>query len=359
MIGTLPNIRIQRMIQLNRKLGHKTKLLFTSKGKDKYKTYTDFREDSPIAFESEKSFYLGKVTDEQISILNNLIDEFDPEVLHVHDIFMMFYALKSLSGLHSEIAIIYDDHEYWSLMWYFNYKFNLKSFNLITASKCYYKYRMFKRWEKKYVHKTSVVTVSKGIRDLHIRETNPKNCIYIPNMPTITEISSIPNFERAKQKTALHIGEDFTVKSPLRFTGHLLDTWKKEKPSRLIVIGDEHLTSDECIQSIGKIPHSSIYKYIGEAHFGLLPYLPHPFHDKISPNKMYMYAHGGALPVLPTNVYFPDVPIEIPRFSSVQEIIEIVRSHPTVDPQEIKTIAKKSLVMDIYLDELKTFYENL
>jgi hypothetical protein len=214
-------------------------------------------------------------------------------------------------------------------------------------------------WERRYVPKTSVITVSDELSELHQNQNKPLHSIFISNMPTSDEIKSIPEVEKLPDRTAIYIGADFTRKVATRNTGNILSAWQERKPATLIVIGDPKLPSTEVINSVGFIPHSSIYEHIGTAHFGILPFLPHPFHDKISPNKIYMYFHGGSLPIIPNNVYFPDIPVEIPRFSSINELMDHVKNTPYVDSGELKSIAKKHLVMDTFLEKLRHFYEKV
>ena len=116
-----------------------------------------------------------------------------------------------------------------------------------------------------------------------------------------------------------------------------------------------HPQDRNSFQSFGYLKHIDIYQIINKAWWGLLPFIPHPFHAYASPNKLYMYIHAGALPILS---HYYRCELEVPRFSSFSGLLQLFRHLDEPDQAQLIHFARNKLIMDNYLDNLKLAYEN-
>ncbi|MFW9856156.1 MAG: glycosyltransferase [Candidatus Thorarchaeota archaeon] len=351
----LPDVRVERFIQLDSMLGHSN--AFFGDISDPLQSALELPHSMKyFNIEIGRQFRWGIIKQKYFDMIEKTIIEFDPDVIHAHNIYFLNFINRFLTKTKSVTPIVYNDHEYWSKSMQIISSAFFSSLNWFRAIRTRYRSWIYQKWEKKFVHNRTVLTVSKKIAEAHEENYNPSFVSYIPNMPTLKECSAINLVERRKQKTVVYIGSDFTVKNvPCRNTGTILEEWTKQKPAKLILIGDSNIQSDDVITSLGTIPHISLYHHASMAHFGALAYLPHHFHEYISPNKIYIYIHAGALPILPKSVPFE---VDVPRFSSTPEFLEILHNHSIPDANELRSIAAESLIADNYLGTLKEAYED-
>ncbi|UCG02606.1 MAG: glycosyltransferase [Candidatus Heimdallarchaeota archaeon] len=350
----LVSTRAERFIQLDSKLGHNVGFLGGFERPPTPKL--DILDNLALYHVGlNRGFFLGRISNDHYEKLGAAIDDFDPDIIHAHNIHFLNFVQIYLKKNRVEIPIVYNDHEFWSERASLIYKDHLSSLNLIKSLQTYYKFRLFKRWEKSYVPISAVLTVSKEIADAHSKKYTPKFVSYIPNMPTNAELNKARFDDREEERTAVYVGPDFSKReNPFRDARGLLKMWRKKRPAKLILLGDPFAHTDESVKSLGRVPHMKIYEYSSNAHFGLLPYLPHYFHEYCSPNKIYIYIHSGALPILPKKLRFE---VDVPRFSTAEEFFAILSNSPLPDVDEVKMIAKDTLIADRYLENLKQAYE--
>ncbi|MFW9905689.1 MAG: hypothetical protein ACFFFH_15255 [Candidatus Thorarchaeota archaeon] len=350
----LPDVRIERFILLDHQLGHTCG--FIGETDDPLITALDLKMPLPIYnLKIDRSFRLGSYSQENLENLNSTLIDFNPDILHIHNLYFLSFIRQFFKKRTLSFSFVYNDHEYWSETNYLRYKGFKSSLKLHKALSSYYKAYLYKKWEKRFIPGQVVITVSEEIMKIHDIKFSAKFATFIPNMPILDEVNQAIFSKKADEKTAVYIGKDFTNKHvPTRYTGDILEMWKEIKPAKLIVIGDNRLQSDDCIYSTGIVPHMKLYDYSSRAHFGLLAYNPHYFHKYISPNKIYIYIHAGALPILPRNVPFE---VDVPRFSNQTELFEILEHHHLPDLNEIRNLARDTLVADNFIDRLKQAYE--
>ncbi|MHA1228040.1 MAG: hypothetical protein ACTSPV_14940 [Candidatus Hodarchaeales archaeon] len=350
----LPDVRIERFIQLDSLLKHSS--AFAGIIDTPLSTHLNLPDNiRSFHLSIDRSFRLGLIRDQIFDEFGVILDTYDPDLIHVHNIYFLNFLLKFFKRNHKDLPWVYNDHEFWSESMYLRFRGHMSSLRLFKASRAYYKHLLFKKWEKKYVFSKVVMTVSQEIMKAHQHRFQAKFATFIPNMPTLAELASINTLDRNTDKTAIYIGSDFTRKTvPSRFTGNILAQWKQARPAQLNVVGDPSITSSDIITSIGIVPHFDLYRYSSQAHFGLLAYLPHPFHKFISPNKIYIYIHAGALPILPKDVPFE---VDVPRFSNTTELFEIIRKQTVPSKEDLQKMARDYLIADRFIDRLKQAYE--
>jgi len=151
-----------------------------------------------------------------------------------------------------------------------------------------------------------------------------------------------------------YIGNDITRMEPSMyrdmraFWRMFKSIYDKTRRVKIIVIGDKKLISNEMVQSIGYVKHVEMYKYITKSHYGVLAWAPSPFHKYCNPNKPYIYAHGGSIPIITSSL--TDVVDDLGKYSVLipcdnfeEELKNKMKELLTYDCSEINKLRRQLL----------------
>lgn len=197
--------------------------------------------------------------------------------------------------------MVLDDHELYSLeITEVEHKGLIKKIILL------YKKRLFENLEKIIAHNHPIIVVSEKIKEYYLTHYGvPKGKIFvIKNYPTLVEVERIKFKELDCRRIVMsYIGEDIIKYKgrkyrDMRITYEIIRRlYKKKNKITAIVIGSNIETSKP-FTSLGYVEHMKIYDILASSHFGLLTWNPSRFHEYCNPNKPYMYAHAGAIPII-------------------------------------------------------------
>lgn len=341
----LPDIRIERTIHSDIRLGHKVSFI----GLD-VKDPKDVPNVHTLNMSLRDTLFRMKKFQ---TALKKLVKQIDPDVIHAHNIFLARAALDL------GYPLVYNDHEYWSKDMLANNPFALPWTKEFLKKKVTWVYRYLKisSWEKQVLSKSVVIVTHENVAKEHRKRC--KWVFVIPNMPERREVENIwsPALKSKREFDATYIGNDFTRKSyPFRQSYQAFSILHK-KGVKMIVIGDRKLKSDEFVRSVGYVPHDEMYKYTIQAKTGLIPWNPHPCLQYKDSNKFYIYMHSGAFPIIP---YFmkPQHDEFCLRFKKVHEIPALIEQAKRQDNvKEIIEYAKKYHLWEYYEERLKQAYE--
>ncbi len=224
-----------------------------------------------------------------------------PDIIHAHNIF----SAKMVSEL--GIPFVYDDHEYWSKTSRLldeiqeqnkinNLADKVRSFKRKFINKKIIK--VWSKWEKELVSSFPTITVSQAIADeLSMIDNMGQNTIFVvPNFPLHSEVENIVIPMRHAELSSVYAGGDGNnkVKFPQRNLDGFIESFNTNEIGRLSIIGwkDESATSTK-VSYCGFLSRNQMFQELSQHSIGLLPWKKHWFHQYISPNKAYEYAHSG------------------------------------------------------------------
>jgi len=201
--------------------------------------------------------------------------------------------------------MLLDDHELYSLELKASKSFGLKK--IIRK----YKLMLFKRMEETIAQDHPVMVVSNEMKKYYVnvygaRESKVK---VMKNYPSKKEIKQLTFKEiDCERMIFTYIGKELTnnVEKTYRNmndTARILCKLGKKFPNkiRVLLIGDNNKLC-EIMQPYGYIKHMDMYKYIVSSHYGLLTWAPSWFHKYCNPNKPYIYAVSGSLPIVTSDL---------------------------------------------------------
>ncbi len=348
---SLPDMRIEKTILLDIGRGDEPALILYDEFKNKEFNIKEIAATKYFIKVGKKNI-LGfgrKGVKKQIDLI---IDEFKPDLLHVHDIHNAIFVYGT------KIPWIYNDHEGWSI----EGKYRRPSLKLFSFRYWYHmvgwflKYMNIIFWEDKILDNRITITVSKGISEMHTKKKALPKIMH--NFPMQSEIDRDINVIK-RNNSMVYIGGDFDKNdNKYRDSKGLLKIAVQECFD-LTIIGNQNINSQKNIKSLGFINHYKIYNEINDIQFGLLPYKPHEFQKITDPNKVYIYTHMGLIIIGPYTYNFNHIPAfrKYNHFSEIKNLINLeTQAHEL--PENIIKYAKENLVWEkqseIYASVIKS-----
>lgn len=284
---------------------------------------------------------LGFSSRESLESLKKIVQEFKPDMLHVHDIFNARIAVKL------NMKMIYDDHEFWSeeLKYEKSYGTIFSPTWIKRSFGLFFRKRNVKKWEKEVSSKSVVICAHPKVAEYHKQFSS--NVFIVPNYPSLRELESLSSVkEQERQKNLIaYIGNDISSGGGnYRRMKNFPDLIRKS-PKKLIVIGDPKLASDESINSVGYVKHLAMYNHLFKASWGIIAWEPHPFHEYCNPNKPFLYAHSGLFVVLPELIEPHGLKFFI-KFKNYNDLAELLNKEFEVNSSEIIDHARKNLIWE-------------
>jgi hypothetical protein len=233
--------------------------------------------------------------------LAHAVEKVRPDVLHAHNIFSAELAHEM------EVPMIYDDHEYWSMM----RKAELEGWvsdSLRHPSRLPHqlvrKYGgwLWKRWESRVVPEVPTIAVCEATAKAHT-ERGGRFVYVVPNLPSEKEVKETsPPEIKNPPLSAVAIGKDFSKPMRIRDSRYLLQIYSAASFGQLTVIGDSALDSFGNVTSVKTMPHLQMLRELCNHHVGIIGWKPHWFHMFCNPNKAYEYMLAGLVPVVPSTL---------------------------------------------------------
>lgn len=196
--------------------------------------------------------------------------------------------------------MILDYHEVWSLQLEYIEPITLP--RKITYMRRKNKYP---RLEEELVKNYPVITISYNAKKYFVDKYGvPDSMIFVvKNYPSMLEVENLEFREvDCKNYRFSYIGKDLVyfdgqTYRDLRLTLKTLDKlWNENKNFTVYLVGVKG-SNLPFVKALGRVRHIDIYNIVGKAHYGILSYKPYPVQYLVNPNKAYMYAHSGALPI--------------------------------------------------------------
>ena len=144
--------------------------------------------------------------------------------------------------------------------------------------------------------------------------------------------------------------------------------YEETRRIRVILIGAGR-GRGEYIVGVGRLRHMEMYRYITRSHYGLFLPRPTPVHRYSSPNRPYVYAAGGAVPIITDSVesVMEDmgryvIPVSSSRYP--ESILDALRRAVSMDCGEINSLRRRlhrhvseNLVWENQVDEIRRAVE--
>jgi len=195
--------------------------------------------------------------------------------------------------------VVMDYHEVWSLL--LKYIEPQKFLSKITYFIRKHKYPAL---EEKLVSKYPTITFSKYTCKYFREKYGLTNSIVVKNFPSKHEFENIEFRElECGEKIFTYIGKmtleyDGQSYKDIRPTIMVLDKlWSENKRFSVHVAGVKY-SDKPYIKPLGWLQHIELYSVIRETHAGIHSYKPSPIQYLVDPNKVYIYMHSGATPVV-------------------------------------------------------------
>ena len=331
----LPDARVEKSIISDMKRGGNVALAITrgsefavDQNLDIIKSYFEFGFWQQIKVKKNPTY--GQI--------NHIISEFDPDLIHAHDIYNASIADKL------DLPIIYNDHEAWLLK--INATIPIHSKRTVKYWKrllgIFFRRRLIERLENWIIPNNVTITVSENITNYH-RE-NGGECFTVHNYPMEREIDQDVLPEKVKG-TVVYVGRDISFMSgPFRDTTGFKEILY-ENDIKLVVIGDKKLEDNDKLTSLGFVQHSHLNELIKPYEYGALAYNPHPFHFYADHIKTYNYLHAGMHVLAPSSFDLPHIPYML-YYNDITQIPSLINSHRSEDPEEIKSYASKHFIWE-------------
>jgi hypothetical protein len=294
---------------------------------------------------------LGLSSKKALESLKIIIEDFKPDLLHVHDIFNARLAVKL------GIRMVYDDHEFWSEQLKYEEPIG-RIFSIRRIKRkigLIFRRYFVKKWEREVFKTCTIICAHPKVADHH--KQFAKNVFLVPNMPSLREIEELKIFNEINRKKDLiaYIGSDISkgggkMRKMKRFPDVIRNSNKK-----LLVIGDSNLKSNNFIISVGFVHHLSMFKHLVTASFGIIGWEEHPFHKYCNPNKVYFYAHSGLYNIIP-HLIEPQGLKFYSTFKNYSDLSEFLKKNLEFDPEEIIKHARENLTWEFNEDQIIEAY---
>jgi len=316
----LPDHRVEREAFVAKKKGHEIHYLGLGSTKqpslDVFDTVTMLR----------------KINNRQVALDQSIRDDWaaeirriDPDLIHANDIIAATFTTDL------GIPMVYDDHEYWSVQ-----RVAYGALPLIQRIRSRPFMNAIPTWERSILSKHVTITVSEGIAEEH--RLHCSNVFVLQNFNLKTEVKGLPT--DTEREGVVFVGNDYRR--------------KKFLPHRNLTGLKNHLSFDD----ITGLSREELYQKLIGYRFGLLPFLPVPYHRFANSAKLFDYLNCG-LQVLITRTLHRahgELPFAIP-FDDYSELPRLVRESPRVDPAEIMAYAHENLVWESQQEKLFEAYK--
>lgn len=243
--------------------------------------------------------------------------------------------------------MILDYHEVWSLL--------LKYIEPPTfLRKLTYKRRCSKYpvLEEVLVKKYPTITISDNARRYFMEKYGVSNIYVVKNYPSKLEVARIVFTELdCRIKYFSYIGRDLvffdgqTYRDMRPVIKALDNIWSKRKDFRVLLLGTRESTR-EYIDALGRRKHIELYDTLSKSHYGLLTYKPSPVQYLVNPNKPYMYAHSGTLPIITSSI--EEIARDLGKYSIIVDadnysdsLLETLETILNMECEEINGLRKK------------------
>lgn len=316
--------------------------------------------------------HFGSKYEVTIKAFKEVMDDADPDLLHVHDI----YNAAFINYIQNKLGVfgtpwIYNDHEAWGEIIKHS-----KPIDSIFSKKFWFRYLgwqirkfKFKGWEKKIFSKDrAVITVSRLARE-RIFNKFGINSQLVKNYPMSYETDGVEFSD--DRSFSIAVIENFSVKSKKYrdtkgFIGNVMNT--KNIDVQLVVIGDPKMKSlvdisdapnYKKIEVHGIIPHMEIYDAIKGCMLGALPFHKHEHQFMSDSNKAYMYAHMGLVVLGPTTFCMDDLYyLAYDTMTQLPVLLEqFNKENIYPSPTEIAAEARANLIWEKQEDKITTATE--
>ncbi len=342
----LPDVRVEKMMLAGKALGFQVEI-----ATETFRKFT-FEElnGTPIHYyQASLSDHFGWSNNAGMK-LTSIVEEVDPDIIHAHDIYNAHFVS------HLNRNLVYDDHEFWSNA----IRNDLAHESFLSLKRwrrtvgLFFRRRKIPKWEREIVENSVIITIHERIA-FHHRKMNP-NVFVVENYPHSLEIYDIPSVDRDPRLGA-YIGRDMgTLGNQYRNTRDFYLLVKRTPDVKMKIIGDTKVPTEGNIISLGYIDHKDILKSLADCTFGFGPWKPHESHQYSSANKLHLYAHAGLHIIIPYTLSYHSF-FSYSYFKTYDDIIEIIRNPPRIDPEEIISHAREHLLFDIRYNRIKTAYE--
>ncbi len=336
----LPDVRVEKCIIGDRKDGHD--VAFAGYSNDT-PIFDEIRDIKQYTYRFGHAHTFGPKRHESIEDLQMAIEDFDPDFLHVHDIYFAILAM------HLDRPWLYNDHEAWSnqisTLVSGRPKWSLKYWRRTLGIRA--RKRMIDSWEPRVLKDRVTITISERLADMYHRMYTRKTFV-IPNFPMLSEVPK--KIVTDKQDCMAYVGSDLLAAAPYhRDTRGFLDVVRRHQLN-LLVVGDRKLKSEGTITSLGYRDHTEIMDLIGRCRFGVVAFRNYPNkpihlgdHNKIS-----LYAHSGQIVIAPRTLTANPHVKYIEFFDRMSDIPQILKEAEHVDPEVIANHAKEHMIWDRY-----------
>jgi len=312
--NALPDHRVEKVAYTAKKAGHT--IFFAGPNKESSSYFTIFEKIYSVPFDNKSNIGLPLYWNRLKKSLKRVLCECNPDLIHAHNI----VAGKLASEF--DLPFVYDDHEYWSLS--IKAEKKNKWYHPLTRP---YKQRLYEKWEKEILEKASAIIVTCETVMKEYRKINNRVFV-VPNFPLLAESNriEIKNTER-RFLSSVYIGNDFSapLMSPYRDVSGLIESFMRNNIGKLTIIGDNTLSTNDPVFSLGFLPHEKMMSELTRHHIGLLPWKKHWLHKYKDPNKPYEYAHAGLLTLTIfdmfstlKNLYF------VKTFENYEELLQLL-----------------------------------
>ncbi|HEY6536737.1 MAG TPA: hypothetical protein VIY08_13205 [Candidatus Nitrosocosmicus sp.] len=274
--------------------------------------------------------------------INDILLEVQPDIIHAHNIL----SARLIQEI-KEYPFVYDNHEYWSkYLLISNEKsaesklqkgFNPKNVFKSNMEKLLKKAstKRWINWELDLVSKIPTLVPSKPIANELLKIG--KKIYVLPNFPmknenyNICDPKMIDHFSSVYAGTMPYKG----YQTPFKNIDGFIPLFKKFDIGTLNIIGWKSENSKNVIYH-GLLDRDKMLDEMSNNSIGLIPFIQHPFHQYMSPNKAYEYAHAGLL-ILSTNSIkpiFDELKDNVIGFNDYDELIENLKYFKTM-PEEL------------------------
>jgi len=319
-----------------------------------------FKKSFRVSWSPEVKLHLPYYWEKTKTEIKQIVNQINPRLIHAHDVFAGKMCLEM------DFPFVYDSHEYWSQD--MPLKLERRGLQILALKHLvarHYGLKLWSKWQKEIVSKTSTLTISQKAVDA-INEIGG-HATLLPNFPLKSEVEEIIFQKKNRDFSCAYIGSDLTVSTKHRNVDFLPSIFSGSEVGELSVIGDKKLETSPFIRSLGYLPYEEMLNTLTSHHIGLLPWLPHPYHEYCLPNKVADYGHAGlpvivtsslssAVQILGNNCYLIKEPSELlPLLKDLKKKKEQIEQ----DSKRIVNFASNELIWDKYEDNIFKAYSSV
>lgn len=305
--------------------------------------------------------------------IGRILRDIDPDFVHVHNIFVG----KVVSDVGYNFVL--DDHELYSVQ----VRARTEKSGFLNKYKSLIKSGVWKRLERKLARRARlVITVSRAISNYYREEYGAERVITIPNFPISYELEAasrvgvnedigrwVEGFE--DHLRVVYIGRDAVESTmPYREMKYVISIIRGfEDRIVFYILGTrEKMRIADNILALGYLPHMSLYGVLDYMDVGLCTWLPHRLHSYFNPNKVFLYPHAGLVPVVTSTLidvinYLDNIVIKVhdPRRELGEILLKLSNAMDEIrlNKNKIMEFARERLILDKYLNKIKTFLDSL